>query len=100
MIKSPLIFFEVEDKYIIGESIEFGEPSFGKTPETFNAINMRFSACKLILRMVHAVVIISVQNKSVIDYGASFQDSSLNNGQECLFKTVFDNGYMDFFSSL
>ena len=40
VIKPKLTFFQVQIESLLSKTIELDEPSFGKTPEAFNAVHM------------------------------------------------------------
>jgi len=49
MIPSKLAFFEMQDKFIGVNSIEFCQPSFAESPKTFDAVDMTFTTSEFVL---------------------------------------------------
>ena len=58
MIKPKLTLFQMQYKSMSGNSIEFSQPSLGKAPERFNAIDMIAASDKFIVAMIAPKVLV------------------------------------------
>lgn len=88
MIVAELAFFQMKQEGFSGYAVEFSQPSFGKTPKVFNAVDMRSFSVGIGFGMIDPVMLVAVKNKSVItspfvrvDGGFLFDDL-LDNRQE------------------
>jgi hypothetical protein len=87
----------MEGKGLRRTAIELGKTSFGITPKRFHSIDMRLSSYKFILMMEHPIVIVTIQNQSVVSSptigvdGGTFEDFSLNDRHQSLFGTMRNN---------
>lgn len=61
MIESKLTFFKMQVKGVGVHAAESGEPSFGKAPETLDAVYMRPPVSEFIFGMLHAIVLFVTQ---------------------------------------
>ena len=66
MIEAPFCFFQVKMERCIGDAFEFGEPDFGKAPETFDTVDMHATSRELILRMINSKVSVSKINEPIV----------------------------------
>ena len=66
VIITKFAFFQMKMKFIWGSTIEFTHSSFRKAPKGFNAVHMILSSGKLIVTMIDSIVIIAIENKSII----------------------------------
>jgi hypothetical protein len=77
MIVPEFRFLSMEDKGLRRAAVELGKTSFGITPKHFHSIDMRLSPYKFILMMEHPIVIVTVQNQSVVSSPAIGVDAYL-----------------------
>jgi len=56
----------VKQESFSGNSVEFSQSSFGKTPKVFNAVHMSSSAVGILFGMIDSFVLVAVKNKTVI----------------------------------
>ena len=61
MLKSKRASFQMQAKRFACQSVEFCEPSL-----TSHSIYVTFATCKFVLTVIHAVVIVAVQNYPVV----------------------------------
>ena len=54
VVISELAFFQMQVKRLFVHPSEPGQPIFGKSPETFNTINMGMAIDEFIAAMIHA----------------------------------------------
>ena len=99
VIITKFAFFQMKMKFIWGSTIEFTHSSFRKAPKGFNAVHMILSSGKLIVTMIDSIVIIAIENKSIIACPSicidrrSFQYLSLYNRHKNVSRTVWYNRY-------
>ena len=89
MIVTEFAFFQMKQKSFSGNTVEFGQSSFGEAPKIFNAVDMGSSSVGILFGMIDPIVLVIVKNKSVItsplvrvDGGFLFDDL-LDNRQKC-----------------
>ena len=66
----------MQEELFIGEPIKFGKPSFCESPEAFNAIDVAFSSCELVLGVVDTVVVIAIEDEAIIGFPAICMDGA------------------------
>ena len=87
--------------------MELGKPPFGIGPERFNAVDMSFAVCELVLSMVDTIMLFVAQvNKAAITAQEIRMDDAVrlyptaDNGLQCLSVAVWDDLGVDAASPL
>ena len=56
----------MQEKLLICQSVELGEPALGKGPKGFDAIHVIFATGKFVLAVKDAVVVVAIEDKAII----------------------------------
>ena len=106
VIETPLTFFEVEEEAIFANAAQFKEAEFGVAPKGFDAVDVVFAACELVLVMMDAVVFVALEDEAVVslpsvgvDVGA-FEDAPDDNRHQFLLGAVLYHAQIDVLSAL
>ena len=98
VIVPELAFFEVEQKCVSRNTVEFSESPFWERPEIFNAIYMSSLSVWIRFWMIDSFVFVSIEDQPVIRFPFVGVDSRVllwyqpsDDGQKLLFWGIFDD---------
>ena len=73
---TPFAFLKVSEKKIFPNAIEFGEPTFDKTPKRFDAIDMGFAHSKGLIFVDAHMLVVTDRNQTIVPSPAIGMDDT------------------------
>ena len=101
MIKPEFTLLQIQRKLVRRNAVELREPPLREAPKALDAVHMRLPSHEFVLTVEDAVVVVAVENETVVRSpairvdSAAFEDFALDDRQKLLPATILHHGHVD-----